>query len=77
MKIKWQRVGVGLFIVACVGLVLASLQRPKQNEIAESASRFVSVKPSQISALGTIAPRGRIRHVAAPSSFSRVGPIAR
>lgn len=75
MKTRWQRVGVGLFIVACGGLVLASLQRPKQNEIAESASRFVSVKPSQISALGTIAPRGRIRHVAAPSSFSRVGRL--
>ncbi|MCU0719729.1 MAG: efflux RND transporter periplasmic adaptor subunit [Pirellula sp.] len=75
MKIRWRLVGVGLFFVACVGLVFASVQRSKQIENAESASRFVSVKPSQISALGTIAPRGRIRHLAAPSSFSRVGRL--
>jgi HlyD family secretion protein len=44
-------------------------------ETSEVAATPVSIRSAQVSALGTVAPRGRIRHVAAPSSFARIGRL--
>ena len=75
MKVNWRLVSLVLILAACFGGAMTFAWRTKRSENRESASKLVSLRPAQVSALGTIAPRGRIRHVAAPSSFSRVGRL--
>lgn len=59
-----------LSLLAGMGASFAWPTQKTEKSEAEQAPNVV--RPSQVSALGTVAPRGRIRHVAAPSSFSRV-----
>jgi HlyD family secretion protein len=75
MKTSWRLVNIVLALAVCVVVIVAVDWSAKRSENRESAQKLVSLRPAQVSALGTIAPRGRIRHVAAPSSFSRVGQL--
>jgi HlyD family secretion protein len=82
MKLSWQTTVIGMLLSMIVGIggSLAWAQRQSQSRpvVVESPTILLPTKVARsphVSALGTIAPRGRIRHVAAPSSFSRVGRL--
>lgn len=75
MKASWQITGVGMVLSLVVGMGGSFAWSTKRIQTGDVDSIAASVRPSHVSALGTIAPRGRIRHVAAPSSFSRVGRL--
>lgn len=77
MKASWRITGMGMLLSLVVGIV-GSLTWPKsKTDYSEIDTKHTAVatRPTHVSALGTIAPRGRIRHIAAPSSFSRVGRL--
>jgi HlyD family secretion protein len=75
MKIRWRLVSVGLVLTLCAASFTTVALQTTRNENRKSTSKLVSLRSAQISALGTISPRGRIRHVAAPANFSRVGRL--
>jgi HlyD family secretion protein len=75
MKAKGRVTIVGLVLSVVVGLWVIFAWATKRSPTSNVDSTFVSVRPSQVSALGTIAPYGRIRHVAAPSNVSRIGRL--
>lgn len=75
MKASWRITIIGMVLSLVVGMGGSFAWTARKNRISEVESTFVSVRPSYVSALGTIAPQGKIRHVAAPSSFSRIGRL--
>lgn len=75
MKASWQRTAVVMSLSFLAVLGGAFVWSIKQNEKSEVQPSVVSNRPLHVSALGTITPRGRIRNVAAPSSFSRIGKM--
>ncbi len=75
MKASWRTTGIcGLLslLVGMGGSLTWSKARHEPDDVAPSEN---SVRRANVSALGTIAPRGRIRHVAAPSNFARIGRL--
>lgn len=75
MKASWRITGIGMMLSLFVGMGGSFAWSTKKNQTISVESTVVSIRPSQVSALGTISPQGRIRHVAAPSSFSRIGRL--
>lgn len=75
MKASWRTTSVCMVLSLLVGIGGSFAWPTIRNEANTVEQTLVSVRPHHVSALGTIAPRGRIRHVAAPSSFSRVGRL--
>lgn len=75
MKASWRTTSVCMVLSLLVGMGGSFAWPTNRNEPSKVEQTAISVGPSQVSALGTIAPRGRIRHVSAPSSFSRVGSL--
>jgi HlyD family secretion protein len=75
MKASWRITGIGMVLSLVVGTGGSFAWSTKKNPSSNVESTVVSVRPSNVSALGTIAPQGRIRHVAAPSSLSRIGRL--
>jgi HlyD family secretion protein len=75
MKASWQTTGIGMVLSLLIGMGGSLAWSAKKKEQPEFQAPLVTQPRSQLSALGTIAPRGRIRHVAAPSSFSRIGRL--
>jgi len=75
MKASWRTTSVCIVLSLLVG-VGGSFVWPTNEKVPSKVEHtLVTIRPSHVSALGTIAPRGRIRHIAAPSSFSRVGSL--
>jgi HlyD family secretion protein len=64
--------GILVFAWIALGSTIVWSRKPKAPMASSPAD---ALRSTSISALGTIAPRGKIRHVAAPSSFSRVGDL--
>ncbi len=75
MKASWRGTRIGIVLSLVAGLGFSLVWPNKKNQTSNIDATHVSARPAHVSALGTIAPRGRIRHVAAPSSFSRVGRL--
>ncbi len=75
MKASWRTTSVCMMLSLLFGVGVSSAWPTNQTGPRKVPHTLVSVRPSHVSALGTIAPRGRIRHIAAPSSFSRVGRL--
>ncbi len=75
MKPSWPMTGMGMMLSLAVGMGGAFAWSSSKNQKTEAEHTTISARLSNVSALGTIAPRGRIRHVAAPSNFSRVGRL--
>lgn len=75
MKASWQITGLGMVLSVLVGMGGSWAWSTNQDKKHDMEQAEVAVRPFHVSALGTIAPRGRIRHVAAPSNFSRVGRL--
>ncbi len=76
MKTSWRLTGIILVAVMVVGwsFVFARSYNPFE-EHSKVLSQSEALPKHNISALGTIAPRGRIRRLAASSSFARVGAL--
>jgi HlyD family secretion protein len=75
MKANWRTTSVCMVLSLLVGAGGSFAWPTNRNEPSKVEQTLISVRPTHVSALGTIAPKGRIRHVAAPSSFSRVGSL--
>ncbi len=77
MKASWRITGMGMLLSLVVGIggSLAWPRSKTDNSKSDIEHTIVAARLTHVSALGTIAPRGKIRHVAAPSSFSRVGRL--
>jgi HlyD family secretion protein len=75
MKASWRKTAIVMMLSLFAGVGGSYAWSTKNNQASDIEPQVVSVRPSHVSALGTIAPRGRIRHVAAPSSFSRIGQL--
>ncbi len=75
MKASWRTTGVCMMLSLLVGVGVSYAWPTNKTGPRKVPHMLVTVRPSHVSALGTIAPRGRIRHIAAPSSFSRVGRL--
>lgn len=75
MKASWRKTGIGMVLSLIVGAGGSLAWITNEIHTSDVESKTVSLRPPHVSALGTIAPRGRIRHVAAPSNFSRVGRL--
>ena len=75
MKASWRTTIIGMVLSLVVGMGGAFAWSSKKNQPSNVEPTVASSRPSHVSALGTIAPQGRIRHVAAPSSFSRIGRL--
>ena len=76
MKASWRITIIGMMLSLVVGMggSFAWSTKKDSNQLMSNQQSFQAVHP-HVSALGTIAPQGRIRHVAAPSSFSRIGRL--
>ena len=75
MKSSWKTTSICMVFSLLVGMGVSFALPTKKIEKREVEHSRVSVQRIHVSALGTISPRGRIRHVAAPSNFSRVGRL--
>jgi HlyD family secretion protein len=75
MKANWHITAIGMVLSLVLGIGGAFAWSTKKKQTSDIESTVASVRPAHVSALGTIAPQGRIRHVAAPSSFSRIGHL--
>jgi HlyD family secretion protein len=79
MKASWRITGIGMMLSLVLGiggsLAWSKSKSKSGNSKLDTEHTVVAARPTHVSALGTIAPRGRIRHVAAPSNFSRVGRL--
>lgn len=75
MKVSWQITSIGMVLSLVVGSAGSLAWTTRMSRTSDAELTVASLRPSHISGLGTIAPRGRIRHVAAPSNFSRVGRL--
>ncbi len=75
MKASWRIRGIGMILLLVVGIYGLLAWVTPQSPATSVDPQVASARPSHVSALGTITPRGRIRHVAAPSNFSRVGRL--
>jgi HlyD family secretion protein len=75
MKASWRITVIGMMLSLVVGMGGSFAWSTKKNQPDDIESTVATARPSHVSALGTIAPQGRIRHVAAPSSFSRIGRL--
>ncbi len=65
MKASWRGARIGIVLSLVAGLGFSLFWPNKKNQTSKIDATHVSVRPAHVSALGTIAPRGRIRHVAA------------
>jgi HlyD family secretion protein len=75
MKASWQIASIGTVLSIIVGATGSLAWTTRMSRTSDPNLTVASLRSSHVSALGTIAPRGRIRHVAAPSNFSRVGHL--
>ncbi len=75
MKASWPITVIGMVLSLIVGMGSSFAWSTKKNQTRYVESTVASVRPAHVSALGSIAPYGRIRHVAAPSNFSRIGRL--
>lgn len=75
MKASWRTTAVCMVLSLLVGIGGSSAWPTVSHEPSKAQHRLISGRPTHVSALGTIAPRGRIRRVAPPTSFSRVGRL--